>query len=48
MSEWKRQILRRCADDFLFFKSVIENGLLKAMSAQTVAEKYKEELKREE
>lgn len=45
MSEWKRQILRQCADDFLFFKSVIENGLLKAISTQSVVEKYNEELK---
>ena len=45
MSEWKRQVLKRCYDDFLFFKSVIENGLLKTMSAQSVSEKYNEELK---
>ena len=32
MSEWKRQVLKRCADDFFFFKSVIENGLLKTIS----------------
>ena len=36
MSEWKRQVLKRCYDDFFFFKSVIENGLLKTISTQSV------------
>jgi hypothetical protein len=31
MSEWKRQVLKRCADDFIFYKSVIENGLLRTL-----------------